>query len=60
MPKMTPELLPNIERCRSMLYLHGYLSEAENDRVKKRIKRACDEAGMKVRRVSILEGDDDE
>ena len=52
---MTPELLPKIEHARSMLYLHGYLSEAENDRAKRRIKRACDKAGIVVKRVSILE-----
>lgn len=60
MPKMTPELLPKIERCRSMLYLQGYLTEAENEKVKRRIMNACDKANMKVKRVSILEdGDDD-
>lgn len=59
MSKMTPELLPKIEHARAMLYLHSYLSESENERVRRRIRKACDKAGMDVKRVSLLESNAD-
>lgn len=52
---MTPERLKFLEEARSALYINGYLSDSENKKVMKRIKKACDKAGLLVREKGFFE-----
>jgi hypothetical protein len=47
----TPEtMLQRFVRCRAMLHVHGYLSQAESDKVQRRIVKAakCEVAAEKT------------
>lgn len=42
------------DRCRSILYFAGYLSESENAKVKQRIDREVKRKKIDVKRVSVI------
>lgn len=35
-------MLERLQQCRSMLYLHGFLTDAEKERINSRLKKAID------------------
>jgi hypothetical protein len=39
-PWPATNMLERLQQCRSMLYLHGFLSDAERDRVNARLEKA--------------------
>ena len=43
---MTPERLDYFEKCRSSLYINGFLTEAENSKVQQRIVKAAKKDGL--------------
>lgn len=52
---MTPDRLIFFESCRFSLFVNGYLSEAENNKVQQRIVKAAKKAGLNPVRTSWLD-----
>jgi len=57
---MTPELLEKVESARLLLYIHGFMPDSEDRRVRHRIKKACDKAGITVQYQSIFQAKQEE
>lgn len=36
-----------VDQCRSMLYMHGFLTDSENDRVNERIEKWAEKDGVR-------------
>jgi hypothetical protein len=49
------ELLDMLEEARFRLYVHGILTDSENDKVETKIKKKCDKAGLAVVKKGFFE-----
>jgi len=55
MPEQEAEMFINrIEYCLSMLWLHGFMSDGEHDKIRVRIKKELDRQGLVRRPITTI------
>ena len=47
--------LNRVEENRSFLHIHGFISDSENEKVRKRVLKWCEKNGVKVIEKSIFD-----